>query len=430
MRRGVIVTALVSAASVVALPVAATAGVTWSTSFSPPPRSGYEVDGFAARSAVDVWAVGLRPGGHCQYQTLTQHWDGSTWTVVPSPSNTAVNSVLDGVTVAGTNQAWAVGTVGCPADQSRTLTEHWTGSRWSIVVSPNGGVTGNRFSTLQAVTAISPSDVWAVGAQAGVRNGAPVTVPLIERWNGTNWSITPVPQAAVGVLESVSATSASDVWAVGAGQQSGQSTVALHFDGSSWKLVTVPTPVGTSGGLFAVKALSPTDAWAVGESFPNAGGSGTILTDRWNGTSWQVVTAPPVGGPGALSALSSVDAAPRTGVWAVGFWVTAAAGNSVVLHWTGTAWTQETPPSASNLFRVAVLPNNELFASDLGTIFLGQFSGRVTNPRPGQRRRMFHPRALSTSGSAEFNACLCRRQVKRVAFDQRVVGGRGVLYVR
>src|SRR5690349_10837610 len=243
MRRGVVVTALASA---VALPIAAAASVTWSTSFSPPPRSGFEVAGFAARSAADVWAVGLRPGGRCQYQTLTQHWDGSAWSIIPSPGNTKVNSVLDGVTVAGTTQAWAVGTVGCPADQSRTLTERWNGSGWSIVRSPNGGVTGNHFSTLQAVTAISPSDVWAVGGQAGIRNQSPVTVPLIEHWNGTRWSIVPVPTAALGVLESVSATSASDVWAVGAGQQSGQSTVALHFNGSSWKLVPVPAPPNTS----------------------------------------------------------------------------------------------------------------------------------------------------------------------------------------
>jgi hypothetical protein len=375
MRRGVVVAAVVPAAALVALPIAAAASVAWSVSFSPPPRSGYEVAGFGARSAVDVWAVGLRPGGRCQYQTLTQHWDGSAWTVVPSPGNPAVNSVLDGVTVTGTNQAWAVGTAGCPADQSRTLTEHWNGSRWSIVASPDGGVTGNHFSTLQAVTAISPGDVWAVGGQAGIRGQVAVTVPLIEHWNGARWSIVPAPKAALGVLESVSATSASDVWAVGAGQQNGQSTVALHFDGSSWKLVTVPAPPGTSGGLSGVKALSPAGAWAVGESFPSTGGNGKILTDHWNGTSWQVVPAPPVGGPGALSALSSVDAAPGTGVWAVGFWVTGAAGNSVVLHWTGTAWTQETTPSASNLFRGAVLPSNALFASDHGTIFLGQFPG-------------------------------------------------------
>ena len=176
------------------------------------------------------------------------------------------------------------------------------------------------------------------------------------------------------MLESVSATSATDVWAVGAGQQSGQSTVALHFDGSSWKLVPVPAPPGTAGGLFGVKALSATDAWAVGESFPDAGGNGKVLTDHWNGTSWQVVHAPPVGGPGALSSLSSIDAN-GTGVWAVGFWVTGAAGNSVVLHWTGTAWKQETTPAASNLFRVAVLPSNQLFTSDHGTIFQGQALG-------------------------------------------------------
>src|ERR1700737_3128112 len=102
MRRGVAVAAVVSAAGLLPLPIAAAASVTWSTSFTPPRRSGYEVAGFAARSTVDVWAVGLRPGGRCQFQTLTQHWDGSTWNVVPSPNNSTVNSVLDGVTVVGT----------------------------------------------------------------------------------------------------------------------------------------------------------------------------------------------------------------------------------------------------------------------------------------------------------------------------------------
>jgi len=185
----VVLTACVSAAVMVALPIAAAATVTWSTSFNPPKRSGYEVGGFAARSAVDVWAVGLRPGGRCQFQTLTQHWDGSTWKAIASPSDTTVNSVLDGVTVAAKKQAWAVGTVGCPADQSRTLTEHWNDSGWSIVPSPNGGVKGNHFSTPQAVTAISGRDVWAVGSQAGTRHQVPVTVPLIEHWNGASWSI-------------------------------------------------------------------------------------------------------------------------------------------------------------------------------------------------------------------------------------------------
>jgi hypothetical protein len=51
--------AFVSATALVVLPEAAAASVNWSTSFSPPPRSGFEVAGFAARSAADVWAIGL-----------------------------------------------------------------------------------------------------------------------------------------------------------------------------------------------------------------------------------------------------------------------------------------------------------------------------------------------------------------------------------
>jgi hypothetical protein len=92
MRRPLVVTAVLSVAAAVAVSAAAATSVTWSTSSVPPRRSGYEVDGFAARGTTDVWAVGLRPGGRCQCPTLTQHWDGSTWAVIPSPSATTVNS--------------------------------------------------------------------------------------------------------------------------------------------------------------------------------------------------------------------------------------------------------------------------------------------------------------------------------------------------
>jgi len=59
----------------------------------------------------------------------------------------------------------------------------------------------------------------------------------------------------------------------------------------------------------------------------------------------------------------------------VGFWATDVTASAVALHWTGTAWKQQTTPGTSNLFRAAVLPKSQLFTPDLGTIFLGQ-SGR------------------------------------------------------
>lgn len=42
----------------------------------------------------------------------------------------------------------------------QTLTGHYNGSAWSVVPSPNSG-TGNNY--LKSVTVIAPNDVWAVG---------------------------------------------------------------------------------------------------------------------------------------------------------------------------------------------------------------------------------------------------------------------------
>jgi hypothetical protein len=41
-----------------------------------------------------------------------------------------------------------------------TLTEHWSGSAWTVVPSPAPGT----LSLLRSVRGTSPSDVWAVGS--------------------------------------------------------------------------------------------------------------------------------------------------------------------------------------------------------------------------------------------------------------------------
>ena len=77
--------------------------------------------------------------------------------------------------------------------------------------SPNPG-SSNDF--LNAVAVVSVSDVWAVGSQeSGTSSGQ----TLIEQWNGTAWSVVASPNAAVGAsnLNAVAAVSASNVWAVG-----------------------------------------------------------------------------------------------------------------------------------------------------------------------------------------------------------------------
>jgi len=43
------------------------------------------LEGVIALSSVDVWAVG-HSGLRTEWSTLVEHWDGSQWTIVPSPT--------------------------------------------------------------------------------------------------------------------------------------------------------------------------------------------------------------------------------------------------------------------------------------------------------------------------------------------------------
>ena len=67
------------------------------------------------------------------------------------------------------------------------MIEHWNGTSWEVVPSPNGGSALNVF---EAVAVVAPNDVWAVGY---TQNTGGPTQTLVEHWNGTAWAIVPSP---------------------------------------------------------------------------------------------------------------------------------------------------------------------------------------------------------------------------------------------
>jgi hypothetical protein len=126
---------------------------------------------------------------------------------------------------------------------------------WSIVPSPQPSP-GVAFA-LQDVSGTSPSDVWAVGYRA-MEDGEHVSfAPLIEHWDGRQWSlIMNVPGQS---LYGVKAIAPNDAWAVGT---DGARQIILHWDGSSWSQVPTPSPGG--GRLLEIDASGPADLWAAG----------------------------------------------------------------------------------------------------------------------------------------------------------------------
>jgi hypothetical protein len=287
-------------------------GSAWTIVPSPNPGAGFSsLAGVAAVSGNDVWAVGNYMNSNGP-QTLIEHWDGSAWSVIPSPNPGTVANRLRGVAALSSNDVWAVGSYSFD-NTPLTLVEHWDGSAWSVVPSPNVGTDNNDF---YAVTARSANDVWAVGDE---RPAGGTYSTLVEHWNGSTWSIVPSPNAGASSthLSSVAAVSANDAWAVGnSGSFGANRTVIEHWDGNAWSIVASPNPTGNDS-LTAVAAVNATDVWAVGRQ----GSVNQTLVERWDGSAWSVVPSPNIGTHD--NTLNSVVPVSATDVWAVGYYYNA-----------------------------------------------------------------------------------------------------------
>src|SRR5262249_38482127 len=149
---------------------------------------------------------------------------------------------------------------------------------------------------------------------------------LILRWNGTAWSkmSSPNPGPNGSHLTSVSAVSPTDAWAVGVSGNStctAAATLVLRWNGSAWSRVSSPYPGAACNYLTAVRALSPPDAWAVGQSCPFAINTCHSLILHWNGTAWSQMASPNPGSDG-FDPLTGVSADSATDAWAAGLYCT------------------------------------------------------------------------------------------------------------
>src|SRR5207253_5039876 len=116
-------------------------GTSWSVVPSPntdPGQSNFFL-GVACVSASDCWAAGRYNAGNF-YQTLVDHWDGTSWTIVPSPSSAVQDSLFNAVGCASTSECWAVGyynELRGGASVSQSLIEQWDGTSWTTVTAPD-----------------------------------------------------------------------------------------------------------------------------------------------------------------------------------------------------------------------------------------------------------------------------------------------------
>jgi hypothetical protein len=232
------------------------------------------------------------------------------------------------------------------------------GPSWSMVAS------GEHLNKPRAIAAIARDDIWVVGSTQ--KNAAPIRTGA-EHWDGSSWFSFPTPDVGAGenALNGVDAVASKDVWAVGySALKERYNTLIEHWDGTQWRVVTSPN-AGTNqyNTLTSVDALSSTNAWAVGSS--RTATSRKSLIQRWNGTSWQIVSSP---NPGTLgNSLLGVAAAGPDDIWAVG-WKSSGNGlRSLVLHRSGTQWTNVAVPKVGTgdnvLTGISALSSNDIWAT-------------------------------------------------------------------
>ncbi len=333
---------------------AALAATGWTVQTVPQTGNNAQLNAAFARTSTDAWAVGQQFGAAGQTPPpVTYHWNGTAWSLVATPS-LGVNASLLGVSASTASDAWAVGFSVLGRHQDSTLLEHWNGTAWSV--DSAAAVTGYA-ARLSSVVDLSPTNAWAVGEGA--------TGPLLEQWNGTTWSPVSLPDAdfTPGPGQSLSASSAADIWLVGTSfNTTTEATIAeaLHFNGTAWSVVPMQQPGTNTPTISAVTDLSATNAWAVGEDIGATSAiGGSTLIEHWNGSTWSVVPSPT---PGADPSLSGVAARSASDVYAVGSSLPSINGGvvqGVILRWNGTAWSADADPttgSFSPLYAAATLP--------------------------------------------------------------------------
>jgi hypothetical protein len=253
---------------------------------------------------------------------LAEAWNGTSWTIQPTPNAAgALDSFLVAVSCTSPTECTAVGGYNNSSGQEETLAETWDGTAWTIQPTPNPA--GSLGSDLSGVSCTSATACTAVGA-AAMNNVGSAT--LAEVWNGTTWSIQPTPNPAGAYnspLIGVSCTSNAACTAVGHYHNGGGNplTLAEAWNGATWAIEPTPNPAGAQGSLLSnVSCTSATACTAVGY-YMDGGGNRLTLAQTWDGKAWaDQPTAEPTGSQG--SSLQAVSCTSATACTAVGNYAT------------------------------------------------------------------------------------------------------------
>ena len=314
---------------------------------------------------VGLWATPGRPAAPTQAAPGAAADCPATGHLITAPTlyqdSRWVDSSLRAVAAAGPGDVWAVGSYTTYIDNSQqtrsaALIEHWTGTAWEQVPGPEAGLPQYAGAYLNALAAINPRDVWAVGGIPGDYGPrTPPPQPLVERWDGVAWQVMPAPPGVAAPLTVVAASGPADVWTASGTAAGGR---AFHWNGRAWQETVIPQPPDAIVSWTGLVAPAPGVAGIVGRVYnPNLGRGTSGLLAHWDGRAWTVVT--PADVP-AYTQFTTVAANGPRDVWVAGQVEPppgpiptvappltpepAPGAGPVLLHWDGNGWSRVPVP--------------------------------------------------------------------------------------
>ena len=268
--------------------------------------------GVSGASSSNALAVGGTPGNTSGNPGVAVRWDGTNWSVTPNLVNL--------LSVSGRT---AVGEYG--GEGSETF---WNGASWSSREVLGAGSLRGTWETSPGTYAVGDNGLLEYTSETGIPGG---------------WGL--APSGTTNALHAVWGSSASDVFAVGAGGLILHATNAGPGMTGTW----VKTIQGSST-LRGVWGSSANDVYIVGEA------PAVILHSTNGGASWTSM-APPTSALG----LYAVGGRSASDLYAVG------ATGGVIFHSSGNdAWTSETVPTTRDLYGVSVATSGEAYAVGRG----------------------------------------------------------------
>jgi hypothetical protein len=308
---------------------------------NPDPQTEDEIKDVSCINASLCFAVGRNVS---KGNSFMEKWNGSDWTLEQSAAGEIKHLSC---TASG---CVAVGNTGIGAPQSWLITQ--IQSQWVLVPAPALPMPAGMIDGTLSGVSCPGAVCLAVGSyrdQSGYK-------PLVERWNGSEWSLQTAPGPAEGnaqnAMLSVSCSSSIDCITVG---EAAGKPVAERWDGSAWGLTSVPSPPGSTGAkllsVSCVPGLVVNPCVAVGSGWDKTSNEAPLV-ETWDGAGWAISASPKPADSQGWANLTSVNCLSPRSCSAAGYYASKVEGGGAPVEvkplkesLTGTTWGVEALPA-------------------------------------------------------------------------------------